>query len=202
MNKASKPKHVAIITNSLHRGGTETHLSQVLPALKARGWDLSVYLVSGNGELIAQLEQAGIKVKRPSVFFLPLTFMQLLFYLATSKPDIVQFMLPKAYLLGGISCVLLKKKKLIMCRRSLNNYQQKHRFLAKIEHWLHTKMSFITANNKQTYGELTTKEDVPAAKLKLIYNGIDLQRFNVLKKFTQPNIRRQDRKSTRLNSSH
>jgi len=186
-----KNKSLLVLTNSLEIGGTENHLCQVLPRLKANGWDISVYLTVGPGELIAPLEAAGIKVIQPRWYFLPLNFIQLLGYLIRKRPSIVQFMLPRAYLVGGLACIVTGHKTLIMSRRSLNNYQRKYPMLSKIERWLHTKMACIIANNREAIAQLANDEQVAQQKLKLIYNGLDIQRFNNLNQLDAKAIRKQ-----------
>lgn len=190
-----KTKKLLIVIPSLHVGGTENHLCQVLPGLKDCGWDITIYLTSGTGELTNQLEAAGIKIRRPGYLsrklhnrhkllrapLLLITFLQLSIYLIRNKPDASLFMLPEAYLLGGLSGVLTGQKNMLMGRRSLNNYQQKYFLLSKLETWLHTKMRFIITNSQANINQLSQQEHVPASKLKLIYNGIEIKNINAEK---------------------
>jgi glycosyltransferase involved in cell wall biosynthesis len=189
-------KKLLMIIPSLHVGGAETHLSQILPRLKAKGWDVSIYLISASGELKDYIEQQGITIITPGKLsaklhnkhrllrapILALRFVNLCTYLIKSRPAIVQFMLPEAYLFGGLACILTGQKNMIMGRRSLNHYQQKHPLLTKIETWLHGKMRYIITNSQANVQQLATEEHVPLEKLKLIYNGIELQRFNSISK--------------------
>lgn len=184
-------KTLLIIIPSLHVGGTETHLSQILPGLKAKGWDITVYLTSGAGELCNKLESAGIKICVPSELsqnlhnknkllrapLIALRMLQLCWFLRRSKPKLVQFLLPEAYLLGSICCLITGQKNMIMSRRSLNNYQQKYPLLKRLENWLHTKMARIITNSQSNVEQIIAQENVPANKIELIYNGIDTKRF-------------------------
>lgn len=186
-----KKKTILFIIPSLHVGGAESQLCLVLPLLQEKGWDVTVFLTSGIGELSKQLELNNIKVIKPKfmgtkqritnkLLRLPhmlLSFCRLTIYLLRNKPQIVHFTLTEAYLLGSLSCMLAGQKNLIMSRRSLNNYQTKYPILSKFEHWLHSKMDFIVCNSKIIYEQLATVEAVPRHKLRLIYNGLDMRRF-------------------------
>lgn len=177
---------------SLHVGGAESQLFLILPALKSRGWDITVFLTSGVGELAAPLEKLGIQVVTPKfmhirksiknrILRMPLlliSFFQLTLYLLKNRPQIVNFTLAEAYLLGSLCCLLTGQKNLVMNRRSLNNYQHKYPLLAKIEHKLHTRMRVIITNSKSTIEQLAILEKVDPKKLQLIYNGLDMRRFN------------------------
>lgn len=184
-------KTILFVIPSLEVGGAENQLSMVLPGLKELGWDITVFLTSGLGVLAAPLEQHGIKIVTPRFMrfrkliknkilripFLLFSFCQLTIYLLIKRPKIVHFTLAEAYLLGGLSSILVGQKNLIMSRRSLNYYQNKYPVFAKLEHWLHTKMRIIIANNQSTIEQLATLEHADPQKLQLIYNGLDMQRF-------------------------
>ncbi len=184
-------KTILFVIPSLEIGGAENQLSMVLPGLKQAGWDITVFLTSSIGKLASPLEEQGISIVKPSfmslrnriqnkilrVPFLMLSFCQLTIYLLINRPKIIHFTLAEAYLLGGLSSILVGQKNLVMSRRSLNNYQNKYPLLAKLEHWLHNKMRIIIANNQSTIEQLSTLENVPPEKLQLIYNGLDMQRF-------------------------
>lgn len=184
-------KTILFVIPSLDIGGAENQLSMVLPGLKELGWDITVFLTSGLGKLAHPLEQQGVTIVAPLCLgfrsriknkllrapVLLLSFCQLTIYLLVNRPKIVHFTLAEAYLLGGLSSLLVRQKNLIMSRRSLNNYQNKYPLLAKLEHWLHTKMRIIIANNQSTIEQLATLEKVDPQKLRLIYNGLDMRRF-------------------------
>jgi glycosyltransferase involved in cell wall biosynthesis len=60
-----------------------------------------------------------------------------------------------------------------MSRRSSNLYQLKRPGTARVERWLHRRMSRITGNSLAVIRELE-QEGIPQSRLQLIYNGIDL----------------------------
>ena len=57
-----------IIIGQLSIGGTEKHLTNVLPSLRERGIDIGVYCLKSGGELTPVLERGGIEVISPKVY--------------------------------------------------------------------------------------------------------------------------------------
>ena len=69
---------------------------------------------------------------------------------------------------------MLRISRRVMSRRSLNNYQAKHKILARIERRLHRQMTAVSGNSQAVIDELSQQEQVPSERLYLIYNGIPL----------------------------
>jgi hypothetical protein len=95
------------------------------------------------------------------------------------RPDIVHFFLPEAYLIGAPLARAVRLPRLVMSRRSLNNYQNRHPWLSWGEQRLHRSMTTVLANSKQVLSQLHDQEGVPPNKLELIYNGIPLECFDL-----------------------
>jgi glycosyltransferase involved in cell wall biosynthesis len=93
------------------------------------------------------------------------------------RPAIVHFFLPAAYLVGAPLAIVSGIPLRIMSRRSLNVYQQRYPLALRFERRLHRKMTAILGNSKSVVRELHDLEDVPADRLGLIYNGVDISRF-------------------------
>jgi len=178
---------------NLDVGGSERHLAQVLPRLIKHGFAPTVYTITHKGRLAPALAEAGVEIIEPylastlqmlpSLFRKPLLLLSSVpsyfFLLLRLRPAIVHFFLPQAYLLGGLCSLAAGKRIRIMSRRSLNRYQLKHRLLARVERWLHPRMDAVLGNSKAVVEELKD-EGVPARRLGLLYNGIDLAQFDNL----------------------
>jgi glycosyltransferase involved in cell wall biosynthesis len=131
------------------------------------------------------LENAGVRVLPYSKHFRArTTFSRLLVGLLglvqaylSERPQIVHFYLPRAYILGSLLAFMTRRRRLIMSRRSLNNYQQKHRTLTAIELRLHSAMTAIVGNSQRVIEQLREEEHVTSNKLFLIYNGIPIEPF-------------------------
>jgi glycosyltransferase involved in cell wall biosynthesis len=191
-------KEIIFVIGSLGVGGAEGHLVSVLPGLAARGLSVRLLTLTHKGALASVLEEKGISVvsvlsEKSSVIFqkLPnlLRRMIQIFQsvvgvariLKTQKKEdaaIVHFFLPEAYILGMIGATLAGFKGLrIMSRRSLKNYQKKRPGVAWCEKKMHAKTKMILGNSLPVVAQLA-EEGVPVERLKLIYNGIDIERFN------------------------
>ena len=186
-------RSILFVIGDLDVGGTERHLLQILPLLARADLSPTVYTLTHKGELAPFLEQQGIRVIAPPLSLLtrrlprhvrrlvgpPLSFAGLLFALLKVRPRIVHFFLPAAYLLGGLTSLLVPLDGRVMSRRSLHDYQSGHQYMAKIERWLHRRMTASLGNSKAVVEQLA-EEGVPGDRLGLIYNGIDINIYRAL----------------------
>jgi glycosyltransferase involved in cell wall biosynthesis len=177
---------IVYVTMSLDIGGTEKHLSLVVPRLRARGWTPIVYCLWRRGRFASVLEEAGIEVigrdapdraardwKRDGLY-LAGAWLRLAHLVARRKPQIMHFFLPLAYMLGAPLAILLRVPVKVMSRRSLNTYQGGQSGVHRIERFLHARMNAVVANSKRVARDLIESEGCPPDKVGLIYNGTDL----------------------------
>jgi glycosyltransferase involved in cell wall biosynthesis len=104
---------------------------------------------------------------------LGLSCVKLFAILLGRRPRIVHFFLPMAYLLGAPLAILARVPIRIMSRRSLNNYQDNHPTLRRLELRLHRQMGALLGNSKAVYRQLI-EEGSPLQRTVLIYNGAAL----------------------------
>jgi glycosyltransferase involved in cell wall biosynthesis len=100
----------------------------------------------------------------------------LLKVLLRDRPGIVHFFLPEAYIIGGLAALLSGRRRLVMSRRSLNNYQARYFLGVWIERQLHKRMKVVVGNSLAVVKQLRA-ESGASERLGLIYNGIDLAPF-------------------------
>jgi glycosyltransferase involved in cell wall biosynthesis len=184
---------ILLVIRDLAIGGTERHLALLAPRLADRGFRPVVYTLTPEAGLADALETAGVRVLRgwlagelrwlPSsirwAVVGPLAAARLWRLMRRERPAIVHFFLPAAYLVGGLCALLAGQRVRVMSRRSLRRYQQGHPGLARLEQWLHRRMTAVLGNSRAVVAELRA-EGVPPARLGLIYNGIDLEAFEAL----------------------
>lgn len=182
---------VLFVINSLDVGGTERHLLMIAPRLAANGFRPVVYTLTRRGNLSSRFEEAGIEVVGSAntsfldrfssrigrVILLSVSMLSLWRLIRRRDPGVVHFFLPASYLAGGLCSLAAGRRAYVMSRRSLNEYQQRHPVLARIEKRLHRRMSAILGNSRAVVRELG-EEGVPADRLGLIYNGIDVSAFD------------------------
>jgi glycosyltransferase involved in cell wall biosynthesis len=179
---------VLFVVGSLKIGGTERHLSQIVPELQSRGIKSEVYLLGPKGPMASFIEMADIPIidgMRPGMTFghLPrplrgmlihlANIVELSAYLRRTRPMICHLFLPAVCVIGGIAGILARQTYLVASRRSLNNYQVHYPLRSRLERRLLAKMSAVLGNSRAVVEQLKA-EGVPAERVGLIYNGIDL----------------------------
>ena len=180
---------IVIVTGSLQLGGAERQIAQIVPRLDRDRWHVDILTLSQPGPLAQELESDGFRVFSPPLVSRvsrtgPLirlaraiiTVPWLWFWFLRNRPDIAHFVLPEAYLIGGLCALLTGQKRMIMSRRSLSHYQNRHPFLSKVERFLHPKMSVIIANSEAIRRDLV-RERAPNKKLWVIRNGVNSEAF-------------------------
>lgn len=186
-------RRILYVIGSLEIGGAERHVVQVATRLKRRGWSPEIFALQRGGPLTAELTDAGIPVyggtsldwlnkwitnkRLRARIALCITAMLLLYKLFNRRPSVVHFFLPAAYIIGGLTSLLLPVKARLMSRRSLNYYQSSHPRLARVERFLHRRMKLICGNSSAVIRDLE-QEGVEPKRLRLIHNGIDLEKYD------------------------
>lgn len=177
MNNAAPSRKLLVIANGLEVGGTERHLLQILPALKQRGFDVQLLLLRRGGALEVEMAAQGITIHGGPFRRLPMRplmgFWHAVRLIRQWQPDIVHCFLPEAYLMGGLAACLLGVPVRVMSRRSLNDYQRKHRLAGWLERRLHRHMTALLGNSRAVVAQLAA-EGMPTARIGLIYNGVAL----------------------------
>lgn len=184
LGREGRPK-LCFIIGGMERGGAETHLSRILPEL-AQSFDVTLILFHAIGELAGEVEARGVRLYRPwitgssggnrvaGLFRVAVGALQIFSILAWRRPDVVNFVLPASYYIGGPIALLLRLHKKVMWRRSLNHYQKTMRpILRRIEWWLHGHMNAIIGNSQRVVDQLVLEEGAPRDRTFLIYNGVD-----------------------------
>ena len=182
---------ILIVIGSLDVGGTETHLTRVLPALNSDSRQIRVVCFRKGGALAEVLKSKGVEVRFPDFskksyvspkFSRVTTVILAIGFLAREflsyKPDVAHYFLPEAYILGGLLSIFFGTPYRIMSRRSRNFYQQRAP-LTRIERLLHGRMDRILTNSKANLADLKS-EGVREDRLILCYNGIDTTECDVV----------------------
>jgi len=174
----SRLPRVLVIAPRLNIGGTEMHLTRVLPELRRQGVDVSVFALARGGRLEAQLAGKGVPVNGPTDSGRRWrqslrAGLSLRGELRRRRPDIIHFFLPEPYLVGALASAGMRPMVRIMSRRSLAVYQQSHVMLGRLERWLHRFTDVLLGNSSAVVEELVA-ECGDRSKVGLIYNGIDV----------------------------
>ncbi|MBX6330024.1 MAG: glycosyltransferase [Pseudolabrys sp.] len=171
------PRVLAVVPR-LGIGGTEMHLLRVVPELRRRGLDVSLFVLERGGRLEPEFALRGIPLHGPSARGAGLARIlaatgALRGELRRARPDIVHFFLPESYLVGSLAAAGLGGMIRIMSRRSLADYQRGHPVLARIERRLHGASDALIGNSTAVVEELVAECGAPA-KVGLLHNGVDI----------------------------
>jgi glycosyltransferase involved in cell wall biosynthesis len=175
LSKNDRLPRVLVVTSRLDIGGTEQHLLRVLPLLRRRGLDISLYVLERGGKLEEAMLREGVSVSGPvrrmprHLHALSTAFL-LRRHLLAEKPDILHVFLSEPYLVGSLAACGQSLHR-IMSRRSLNVYQRKHPMLARIERWLHAGSAALLGNSSAVVADLLGEGGDPG-KVGLIRNGL------------------------------
>jgi len=186
------PPRILFVTESFDVGGTETHLLDLLPELKDKGFEVAAFCFTKKGNRADRLERVGVPVyAAPQIgeskrsLLAPLRFAvgaaRLFRWIRRFRPSIVHFFLPGAYVPGAPVAIAAGVPIKIMSRRSLNDYQHKWPGVASTEKFLHRRMDMLLGNARAITQELI-QEGVPEKKVRLIYNGIHVPAMATTKK--------------------
>lgn len=183
---------IAYVIGSMEIGGAEQHVLRTAQGLRSLGFSPEVFTLVPGGPLTQPFLDSGIKVtgaQLPDIITKivrhkrAVAWLGLLHSSATlwwfywrRRFDVVHFFLPAAYIVGGVVALAGPRMHRLMSRRSLNHYQAKHRLFRHVEHWLHPTMDVVCGNSRAVLDDLAA-EGVQPEKLRLIYNGVDLARF-------------------------
>ena len=162
---------------TLKIGGTEKHLVELINNLNPDSYDINLLVMSESGELEKKIKKS-VKIHLPkrqcnSKYKALLLLLETIAIIKKIKPDIIHTYLPFCYVIGGIASIIsCTSKKLIMSRRSLNNYQNNHKFPIRIiEKFLHNFTSLFLTNSEASKKQLI-EEGANKKKICVIYNGI------------------------------
>lgn len=173
---------VLIVVPLLAVGGAEKHIVTVFPHLRKKGFDIRIVTARPEAVLDQQLRDAGVPVFNTRAWWpSPLRRLAACINIGRQirswQPDIVHFFLPEAYILGGLTAWLVRHPLRVMSRRSLNKYQIGRPWVARLEKFLHRRMTAVVANSDAVRRELAA-EGVPDTRLHIIRNGVPDEMFD------------------------
>ena len=148
---------VTVVTSRLDIGGTERHLTRVLPALQRRGINIALYVMERGGPLEAELSAQGVRVEGPErarILHWPRATLDLARFLRRERPTIVHFFLPRPYVYGSMAAEMVGHRRRIMSRRSLTDYRARYPLLGRLERWLHGRTTALIGNSMAVIDQL------------------------------------------------
>lgn len=183
---------ILFIIGSLHTGGAEKQMLLLVQELNNRGVHCEVFALTAEGPLGKNYAALGVPVHSgkyisgPGVFWfirqLCKTYFQLARVLITKKFDIVHCYLPLANFIGAVARPFFPRRRLIISKRALGTHQDRFKLWRYFDGISNRLASIITVNSAGVRHDVLERENANPEKLRLIYNGLELNPFADAKK--------------------
>jgi len=173
-------KNILFVINSFEIGGSEKQLLNLLTNFNKQKLNISLFALNINGSLKNKYFNLPINVINHNNNFIK-KYYYLYKYLKKNKNSIVHCFLSRSYLLIFLMSFFCKIRYLILSRRSRNFYQKKNIFISFFERLAHKKTNKFLCNSREIIADLLD-EGVSINKINLVYNGIDLELIEQVKK--------------------
>lgn len=175
---------ILIVASGFHTGGTERHLSLVLPELKRRGWDIRVALLGEDGPMSAEVRAAGIPIihlarKVSTNIRLVRGFLRLygqardLARLVRGiRPAVLHAFLPDCCVVAAAAGAMTQFHPVVMSRRAQSARPSLSVGDKTMERQALRRADLVVGHSHVVVQELETLEGVRQERLALIHNGI------------------------------
>lgn len=169
------------VITSLHTGGAETLLVNIIPRLTALGHKVDIVVFNGaDTPLMERLEKESPECKIYKLghsYYNPLYIVKLIGIMR--KYDIVHTHNSSPQLFAAIANVFCHRR-LVTTEHNTNNRKRNNRFLTVIDKWMYTRYSKIICISDQAEENLKEYLDNNEDKRNIctIYNGIDTAKFH------------------------
>jgi len=171
------------MVNSLHVGGSEHQMVEVASRQKARGYQVVAGCLSTEGSLIEILRDAGISVfefNPKGGLFRPKGIFQLLRlarFFQKHQFDVVQTHDLYSTLMGVPAAWLARVPVILSCRRDLSHWWWYTPFRRWILRLIQNRSTYVIANSQAVRDFLVEKDGFDSKIVRVIRNGVDLERF-------------------------
>ena len=169
------------VITSLHTGGAETLLVNIIPRLTALGHKVDIVVFNGaDTPLMERLEKESPECKIYKLghsYYNPLYIVKLIGIMR--KYDIVHTHNSSPQLFAAIANVFCHRR-LVTTEHNTNNRKRNNKFLTAIDKWMYTKYGKIICISDQAEENLKEYLDNIEDKSNIctIYNGIDIATFH------------------------
>ncbi len=176
--KMNKPKVMRVISD-LPVGGVENRLLALLPKLASK-YDIQVCCIRARGALACEFEQAGIPVvlKYFKSRLHPVSLYQLASYMKKQKIDIVHTHMYRPNISGALAAKLAGVPVIISQVHNVDHWDNRRQiFTDSLFCGFRDKVIAVSCAVKNDYIKNT---GIRADKCAVIYNGIDMDKFQTL----------------------
>ena len=182
---------IGYIIGTLALGGTEIHLAELLPVLKARGHEVSILVIGPMGPFADMLTREDVTIYPPEPLRVPTRFPVWLRWIVRAallppllcwfalrhRNGILHIFHPESRCLC-VPLLLPWRRRLVVSQRSLLTYRTRYpRLVTHLDRFAFRQSTLVLANSRRVAEELTD-DGVDIAKMSVIYNGLSAKRLN------------------------
>lgn len=169
---------ILVVGPPLAMGGTERHLTQVLPVLAHRGIDVHLHVLERGGALEPIIAESGVPIEGPAAGHPRAVraghaLFGLLARLRALRPSLVHLFLPEPVLIGSIAARIIARPRIVVSRRSLSHYRNSYPAIGALERLATRHADALIGNSHAVVAQLM-EEAGDASKVGLIHNGVRL----------------------------
>jgi glycosyltransferase involved in cell wall biosynthesis len=163
----SKPR-ILFLSTSLNIGGTEKFLVTLIDKLGPQ-YDFTVGYLKERGYYGEYLSKKNIRVEKLGGVAGVGNFIR------KNKFDLIHTFLFRANIIGRIAAALHAHPPVISTQQAIDGW--KNPFYVWLDSFTSRWSDLIIANSNTAKSILTEREKIPANKIKVVFNGVDLDRF-------------------------
>ena len=180
-------KRILFVIGSLALGGAELQMSLLIKHLERLNFDCHLFVLEASGPLKKILKKLNVSIhnggydsRKPKVTKILLLIqaqLRLFHIVRDIEPDIIHAYLPLTNFMGSFAGRVLRVPLIIISKRALGTHQDHNKGWIISDTAAFRFSHFVTVNSKAV-NEDTIKRDMgDASKIRLIYNGLDLEDF-------------------------
>lgn len=174
------PIRILYLIDKLVPAGTQTNLLEIVKRLDPEKVRPYVIALAGGGELVDEFRKAGIEpvvlnVKKAYGWSGLKALWHLVGFIKREGIEIVQTHFLQADLLGTAASKLAGVKKLVTTRRDEGFWQSPRQ--RRLNGFLSRFADVVLVNSDAVRRAAMKNEGIPAAKIRVIYNGVDIRKF-------------------------
>jgi glycosyltransferase involved in cell wall biosynthesis len=187
--KMMAKNRILFVIGSLITGGAEAQLAMLAIGLKARGWAVDIFTLEKTGELLGDVQAAGIEVidggyrsasgKAQKLIALALAQLRLFWWGARYRPRIVHAFLPITNFFGAVAGRISFVPMVIASKRAMGTHQERIPIFRKIDRAANALAHVITANSKAVAADTSRRDGCDLSRIVIIPNGLDFRPFEI-----------------------
>lgn len=178
-------RRVLHIIDSLDVGGTETQMVQVVRRLSSLGYQVTVACLRAGGPLTEALHERSVRIiefpKYRTLLSLPAVYQlfRLTWFLRREKVAVLHSHDLWSNLMGVPAAWIARTPIILASQRNLAHLPWYTPFRRRVVRLIYRLATAIIANSGAVRKLLMEEFQVPAARVHLLHNGVDFDRFNL-----------------------